>query len=127
MKLVERRLPCCAKTAEMTVSKGKLPAKSGTIQDLGRVMRAEWVRTRERWEFNAHGAYNKDGLLKKVQERNLKYVADMMRRSRTTMPSTSMAVTKDKAMSHMKVMSTTSPTMSIASRPPPLLSRKAIP
>ena len=34
MKFVEVRLPCFERIEVMTVSKGKLPAKSGTSQDL---------------------------------------------------------------------------------------------
>ena len=34
MKLVEVRLPCFVRIEVMTVSKGKLPAKSGSNQDL---------------------------------------------------------------------------------------------
>ena len=47
MKLVEVRLPCFERMEVMTVSKGKLPAKSGTSQDLHKSLKEGRIERKE--------------------------------------------------------------------------------
>ena len=50
MKFVEVRLPCFERIEVMTVSKGKLPAKSGTSQDLYESLKEGRSERKERRE-----------------------------------------------------------------------------